>query len=902
MTFNATEYRKRVLVPFRGPRLPELQGALRELKNDAAVTVPSKLDVADLYDVTPQMTDPEIAVQVSAVSQVFTKGAANIKDIAASLKELHDLLVARNPDLTRASFWQRQLGERDQRSRAQLAGFAQDVSKEFAILGLVTPPKLRQLARGARIPDSIPDTELAAAATKAGLQVVPEIAAPRVTVPTTVSNDLTKTTCSSLVEAIFLEQVPGSFSVLDGFRAENRVPLTLDQVKRARGQTDLRQSNNDDWIKKVLGGVLLAAKTDADLQGLLVAHFIDLGRRAARESTLQVMALKALTETGLDRKDAARILLQFSEVGDSAGFPDVQAKVASGHLREARRLFDALVDQLADAETDQRTKTQAALERAEERLETLRTQARAALEAGDIDAAAKALNEAQTVCADDEALDEAARSLPPSAPLQLSVAPGPDGRVVVITWSPGFGSTEDIWYRVIRKPAGAPRNAQDGELVAAQVADTRLEDPQAPVATELYYAVAASRGGGYSPVATRAVTLLPPVSNVTVTVDVTSVALSWRTPPGAQSVSVVQISPDGTRVAVPVNAHSGASMSGLSTGTNYTYVLTAHYLGTSGNEVGSLPVRVVGVPRGTARPVPSLTVRQCGDANGTPQVEGTWQEISGFGVEVWSFAHLPAWPYGARVPMSALPGPGQRLTGVAAGGGRRQGVRGPAEPGLRHYLAITRDGDDGIVGQRQELGICPPLRGVHGERFRDVVLLSWEWPGDEFDVRVRWSGPGGSGETSVNRVQYGQQGGLRIPAGTAGTRFVLTTEPADATDQWTSIAYTLDVPAAATALRYAVKWRRRPLRPPEAELTFSASGPLDPIGVVVVGKEGTVMPYNATDGIVVERRNLEFRDSLNCTLTVTLPKLGRHFWVRAFSAQPDRVRLVDPPTTELRGA
>jgi hypothetical protein len=843
-----------------------------------------------------------VATQVGVVGQVFTKGGANIKDIAPSLKELHDLLRARNADFAQASFWQRQLGEQDQRSRAQLAGFAKDVSGEFHILGLVTMPKLRQLARGARIPDSIPDTELAAAATKEGLQVVPEIGKPTVSVPSSVANDLVRTTCASLVQAIFLDQAPDSFAVLDGFRADNGVTLTLNQVTHARDLTDLRQSNDNDWIKKALNGVLIAAKTDADLQGLLVAHFIDLGRKAARASSLQVMALKALTETGLDQRDAARILLQFSDAGETAGFSDVPAMVASGRLREARRLFDALVSQTADAETDERTKVQTALERAEERVATLRAQAKAAIEAGDIEAAVRALGEASTLCADDEALDEAARSLPPSAPLRLSVAASPDGRVAVVTWSPGFGSTEDVRYRVLRKLGAAPRNAQDGEVITDRLSDTRFEDLHAPIASETYYAVAASRGAGYSPVATHAITLLPMVSDVTVSADLTSIGLRWSTPPGARSVSVVQISPDGTRRPVPVNAHSGASVSDLSTGTTYSYVLTAHYTAADGSEIGSNPVRVVGVPRGTARAVPSMSMRQCGDVNGAAQVEATWQEITGFGVEVWSFAHPPSSPYGTRVAMSALAGPGRRLTGAAVDSGRRQGVRGPAEPGLRHYVPVTRDGDDGIIGQRQEFGICPPLRDVQGERFNDVVLLSWEWPGDEFDVRVRWSGPGGSGETSVNRVQYGQQGGLRIAAGTAGTRFVLTTVPADATDQWASNGYTLEVPAAAAALRYAVKFNRRPFRPVEVALTFTASGPVGPVGVMVVGKEGTVMPSNRNDGIVVERRDIELRDPLEQTVTVTLPKLGRHFWVRAFSAEPGQVRLVDPPTTQLQGA
>ena len=160
----------------------------------------------------------------------------------------------------------------------------------------------------------------------------------------------------------------------------------------------------------------------------MLAYFIDLGRTAAQSTSLQVMALKRLTETGLERTDAARILSLFADRTKSAGFSGVQAKVADGKLREARRLFDAFETQASDSRSDQMDKARVALEGAETRLAALRGSARKAVEDGNIAAAAKALNDALTICTDDESLEAMVRALPPSAPLNVVVTPSQDGR------------------------------------------------------------------------------------------------------------------------------------------------------------------------------------------------------------------------------------------------------------------------------------------------------------------------------------------------------------------------------------------------------------------------------------------------------------------------------------------
>jgi hypothetical protein len=904
VTFDPGDYRKRVLTPYKGPMLGVLQAALRELKSDGSLAVPKQLDLVRLYDVVPGMDDAAVSAQIAAVADVFAKTTSNaaFKSIAANLNELHSTLKSRNPGFTQASFWQARLSERDQRSKGQLLDFAKDAAAELQSLGVVTPTRLRELARGAHIADTVSDTELADAVSAAGVSVMPEIHLPSIRVPPAVTADLVKTTCSSLIEAIFLDAPPASFSIVDGFQAGNGAQLTLQRVHASRNLTDLRQSTENDHIKKVLGGVLGAAKTDADLQALVLAYFIDLGRTAAQSSSLQVMALKRLTNTGLEQTDAARIISLFADQTKSAGFDGVQAKVADGKLREARRLFDALVTQASDSRSEQMDKAHVALEGAETRVAALRESARQAVEDGDIAAAAKALNDALTICTDDESLEQMMLALPPSAPLNVVVTPSQDGRSAIITWRPGFGTSDDIQYRIIRKPGVAPKNAHDGEIVGQPTSATSCEDPRPPLAERVYYGVVASREGAFSPVAADAILIAPPVKDVKVSSDQTSITLRWDTPPGARSVKVSQTAPDGATTDVKVNAHSAATASGLWTGRTYTYILTASYTAADGSEVQSRPVRIEGIPRGTASPVPSLGVRQRSGNQGAPYVEASWQEITGFVVEIWTFTQRPPWSYGSRISAAELAQRGRQLTGADIGAGSHGGVRGAVEVGLRHYVAVTRDGPDAVIGQSQELGICPDITGVHAERFNDWVVLSWDWPGEEFDVRVRWNGREGSGETMITHVQYKQQGGLRLQVGTGGARFSLRTVQTQSAREWPSTEYRVEVPAAATLVRYDVAWHRRRLRPSEITVTFNAEDAIGPTGIVIVVKEGTVMPYSKDDGIAVFHGDLDFRQERVQVVARTLPKLGRHYWVRAFAVAPDAMRLSDPPSDDLRGA
>lgn len=900
--FDAAAYRKQVLAPYKNARQSMLAAALRELKQDETRKLPSSLDLAELYAITPGMSDADVASRLAEIVDVFNKGMSNavLKSVAPNLIELNKLLVGRNSDIATAAFWIRIGQARAEQDRAALGEFGAGVVELFRGLGVVNKGKLRQLAKAAGIPESIGDGELAEAVRKAGVQVAADFVPPSVAVPTAITSELRKTSYRSLVSAIFLDSEPSSFKIVDGFASEPPGQrLTLDLVRRSREETDKRgQSDENDAAQKILGALLGAARSDAELHTLVLAHFVEVGKQLA-ESPLQSLALKEFVGRGLDRTDAARILLLFSGGAREAGLPEVHAKIQEGALREARRIFDAQSAAAAGSETDALSKARAALESAEQKLAELRAKAKAAVESGNLQEAAEALRGALTICSDDESLAEMERALPPAAPLNVIAVATDDSRVARISWEPGFGTTSDSTYKVIRKVGSRPLNNTDGEVLASGLAATTYVDPKPPYATTLFYGVAASRGGGYSPVAAISTEVVPPVRGIQVSSDPSSVTLRWETPPGARAVTVQQVDPDGTTSQVPVGAHSSATSTRLRTGSVYTYILTAHYTGLDGKAKTSEPRKVEAIPRGIASPVSDFTLSDVTAAGGFPELEASWPPVDGFVVEIWHFPHNPEWTVGRRIPMSRVRAEGTQLAGRSIVGGPREGVRGAPGFGLRHYVAVTRDAGEGVIGRTTAHGIGPRIENATAERFGDEVLLAWDWPGSDFDVLVQWQAEGRAERRTITLSTYRGEGGCRVRLGSAGASFSISTVSPLGGVAWASPQSTVDIAPAAVPVAYRVDFRKRLVGPPvTAKLTFSAVREAGCFEVTVVGHADHVMPRDG-QGTVLARVEIDLRAQASADLDVPLPRIRGPYWVRAFSSSPEW-RLVDPPATQLK--
>lgn len=906
MAFDPAEYRKRVLTQYKGERLNVLSAALRELRASPDRGTPSDLDLVELYQIEPGIADSAIAQQVSAVADVLTKCVTNaaFKSIGPSLVELHKLLVARNPQMRTRTFWDEISRVQREQDYQELAEFGEGVAAEFRTLGVITPGLLRKLARAAGIPDSIRDAELRESVMSHGISLKADWVLPDAVVPPALTGELRKSSCRSVLSAVFLEKEPTGFQIIDGFVSPDPGQrLSLAALSSARSETDRRaQSNDNDSIKKVLGVLQGVAPTDAALHQLVLTYFVDVARSVIAIQPLPGLALRDLADrTGLADVEAARILLQVRDGVREAGFPDVLRRIEAGELKDARRLYESLAARADGVDQTERASAETALEAVERRLGQFRANAMKAVEAGDVAAAAEALRQALTICADDETLDAMARSLPPAAPLRLTVTTVQNGRLARVAWEPGFGTTDGVTYQVIRKLGQEPQNNTDGEVIAQGLEKTWFEDPGTTPAVLSYYGVAASRGAGLSPVTTAAIKVLPPVSGVLVTSDPSSVTLRWDTPSGARAVTVKQTAADGTTVEVPVGTQSGARSQGLRTGQTYSFSIVALYTAPDGSTQAAEPVRVTAIPRGVAEAVSEFQLTDGEDAYGDAELTATWAPINGFTVELWHYARRPEWEFGSRLPMKAIREHGTRLAGRGIVSSHREGVSGSPGYGIRYYVGVTRDGDNGVIGAVAAHGIGPKLENVRLERFGDLAVLAWDWPGRDLDVLVRWSGPDGESRRVVTLNSYRRDGGCRIPVGTSGAEVQLSTLAEANGVSWSSPTATLSIAPAPAPVTYTVEFRGRSLgRGPTAVLTFLTGRHTGRVDILVVGRADRVMPRSPDQGTTLTAASLDFEEALKTKVEVALPRVTGPYWVRAFPVSPGW-RLVDPPAAQLKG-
>lgn len=913
MAFNSADYRKRIVKPYASNKQQQLAAALRELRDSNSKTagIPGQIDLLEFYEVVPGLSDAAIVQQIEAVANDLSKLATMgppgaLKAAGKAMLDLHGHLEKLHPNLRARTFWAPILADKAQAAGRRLAEFGRNVVPELGALHAVTEVRLRELAGLSGLPADISDAELKQTVTAAGGLVVaalPSLSSVSTQLRNEIRDGLRATSCRSVLSAIFLKQgEPRAFTLLDGFRSADSpgLDLTLGAVVDAYDRSQqIKDSDENVAIGKVLIAIKSTITSDQALLDLVVAVFIDLGSQIAKEIPLKARALDEFVQrTGIDRSDAVRILLNVTDgrAQPLGGYAEVSAKLAAGAVKAARRMYETTFAATSKTESPEQKGVADALRLVEEQLEKLRANAAIAIAKGNVEGARKIVQEARTLCTDDPTLDDVARRLPPSAPVKALATAAETGHQVRVAWEPGLGDAADVQYRIVRKVGTAPSSATDGTEVAGGISDFGFLDLDPPLAVWLHYGVAAVREDRYSPVCTAAIRLLPAVRDIRVSCDPSTVHLRWSVPAAARAIEVVQVAPDGTNSRVPADPQKGASATRVMTGRTYTFLITAIYTAPDGADLRSDTVRATGVPRLEASAVESLLLTERTAVDGTPEIEASWPAINGYVVEVWHFPQRPPWTVRARVPMADVRLRGTQVTGHQAGSGAREAVRGPLGAGLRYYVALTRDGDDALVGTSQAYGSCPAVTDVVVERFNDEARLRWTWPGDAYEVRLRWKGSDGNGERKLARSVYLEQG-CRVPIGPGGAVFIVSTMASDADSTWSSRETSFELPPAAAVVRYEVRFHRRfLLAPRSATLVFSGAG-VGKLDVVVVGVRGRTMPHDETYGTVLSEARLN--PGADVALDVSLPPGAGPVWLRAFSKTPG-VRLDDPPPSQMR--
>lgn len=898
---DADEYKKRVLTPFtRATRRNELLTARKELKDQPNLKVPTSLDLPFLYDISPPLTDAGCQTQVDAVRGVWSRlnERSRYGPLREVLSDLDKTLRAQNGSaFATAAFWQRLIDVQEQAAEAAIKGFVSVLKNEYRSFGVVTPDLLRDVAVDTGV-DRLSDDRLAKAAKKAGLAVVEPFEVPDAVVSPALAK-LAGTDCLSVVHAIYREQEPDTFTIVD---APGNPPITLAKVQATKALLQRRpESGSLGLIKKALTALAHDASTDDELHAIVLRSFVEQAR-AARANGLASSAVRSLTDSGMDPVDAGRIVLQAGGRSAVSGPQDVQEKLDASELRAARQRFD-LLDGGGTSTDPELAAVGQRLAAIEARVAALSSQAEQAQRQGDVEGAGRALAEAVRLAADDDQLAAALRALPPAAPGRLTVAPLPDQSSVRVVWAAGYAATADVRYRVVRSTVGPPASGHDGEVLADGLDTTEILDEDAPVGVTTWYGVVAVRDQIPSSVTSTSVRHLPAVRELDAQTSPDTVTLTWRTPRGAIGVEVVEHAPVGTRRSIACTSADSALASDLTTGDAYRYEVSATYLDEQGKRHQSAVQSVVAVPATAARPLALLDVRPAA-GNGQLQVQASWRD-QGHPVEVWHFPAPVPWTFGARISRSMLDAErGDRLAGRLEPRGGRRLLVAAAPPGLRHYVAMTREGDQYLVGHLTALGLCPPVGRPRINRFVDELVVSWDWPEGDFDVAATWTADGTSRSQVITQHQYKEAGGLRIAAGPGPVTVHLRTMIDTPGEQWTSPEATVQAGGQTGVVSYRTEWPRR-LRltgpAPQVAFVFSSTQPVE-ADVVIVASPGRFLPTSTNGTTELLRTQVSLlEEPFVQRIEVPLGRFGREYWVRAFSTEPGEVRVVDPESASLKG-
>lgn len=795
--------------------------------------------------------------------------------------------------VTAARFGQQQADTR--RAHAQrLAVLAKDEAGTATVVGPIVVARLRAAVGGA-----VPDVEVRAALTQAGVRVVevlPEL--PAAQRPKTA--DLVRLTQQlSLrfsVEAVFADAVTVGFRVLPDFQLADRRRLTDEAISEARRQVDLRGTSDPTKTptEDILAILRAAARDPAELNALLLSEVIERLRPLADGGFPQRAIANQAREFGLVEADAG-VIAAAIQARDNVGAVRQQAEqeLAAGRLRSAQRL-------VASLPADDPLRQRVAERDAEVALLVRRADQEQA--AGRSEPTARLLADAVAIAGDDGQLSARLAAVPLPPPRNASARVS--GNQVLITWEASPTATGQPVYRVVRNEGSAPATPAEGTVIAAATGQREAADPEAPPGAALFYSVFAARGGtnwSLPPSVTRSVIFAPEVAGVSVEAGATSVALSWRAHAGTDGVVAVRAEgrpPQGAQDGTPVEASLlGLTDTGLRTAAEYYYRITAAYRTASGQRRLSAGIVVQAVPTPAPEPVTRLDVRAGADGAG---LVAAWVPPRHGQVRLMLADKPPRWAAGTALTVEQTAGL-RPVPGTA-----RRGPDGwdalelSLPPGRRYLVALTAGGSSVVMGETAMVGLAEPVSEVTALRLHDLVRLSWIWPADATDVIVRWPG----GEHRCSRRVYDDEGGVAVSVGQAKTIIEARAVYAHPDGELIAPAVAVTVPGRKVSLNYRILPASR-LRPRQRVIEVSAEQPVMLPALVVVRATGTYAPEEPAEGAELARiESQPIAPGQPVRVTVEPPK-GRG-WLACFvdpggpGGQGPDVLLFPPPTEEMR--
>jgi hypothetical protein len=654
--------------------------------------------------------------------------------------------------------------------------------------------------------------------------------------------------------------------------------------------TDAAKASTDN-VLAILGA---AARQPGQLDALLLSEVVERLRQFAGLGFLQRGIAVQAHDLGLDQDEAGLLAGAVLTRGAAAPLRQrAEEALSTGRLRAAQR-------EAASLPSDDPLRARIAAQDA--KVASLVREADQELAQGRCELAAARLAEALRMARDDSSLAERLAALPPPAPRHADAHL--DGDHVRVTWEPSATLAGPVRYRVRRGAGRPPRSPADGIAMAAPEGRHEVIDAEAPVGTDVFYSVFADRGGeACSPaVVSQAVVRAPDVTDVTVTVADTSVAVSWRAPVGADSVEVVRTTshePQGPGDTAAVEAAlTGFTDAGLRTGTEYRYRITASYRGADGQRRQSAGVVVSAVPAPEPEAVTDLDVTVAG--HGAPAAMATWTPPRHGHVRlVVSDAPQP-WPTGSRI----TPTEAAKLREVAGapvrGAGGRDSLALNLPTGLHYVCALTWQGNAVVVGSSVQVAHVEPVRGLTAQRTHDALRLAWEWPAGATDAVIRWAGQ----EHRCSRRMYHDEGGVTVTAGPAETLIEVRAVYPDPGGPVIAPAASVTVPARGVAVHYRIR-RGSICHPRRRTVEFLPERAVRLPAIVVVQTAGRYVPDDPAEGETLARAEPQDAGP-DRRATVSVDVRRGPGWLACFIA-PDvpaagapAILLFHPPAAEMR--
>ena len=894
MSFDSAKYKNSVLVPLAKDksRLDALKQVIRDVQGAGGVAAASRLNVSELFAVEPGMAATELAGHFKSLGMTYNK-QKNLPS-AGLLKNLLDLFG--KDKVCDPGFWAGLAASRGEALKGQLDDFAHAVAEEHP-LDVVTPEQLSELAAGMGL-SGLPESDLAAALAKQGVEVCPDFEIPKVALHPAVRNATEFPEFRTIVDVVLRPEQPGDMTVIDELKfgnPERRLdPADVAAAKQRLQQQEAQVEERARQAAQNALGALTELKTAAELHALTLAAIADATEELLRRGLPRVAVRAEIIKRGVRPIDASRLVAKLSASTQAQSLADVADLLAEGDLGEARRLLDFLEPQPGE-DTAEWNQAKVKVVGAEARKSKLVADYEVAFKKRDFAAAARALSDALQVDTQDDGLRGKRDLLPPAPPANLSMRV--DGRAMEIAWSADGG--ELIRYSVVRTHSTVPSNHTDGDVLASELSQPRFRDDKAPIGTLVRYSVFATRdGSSFSDPATATSVVLPAPFDFAASPGTTDVSLSWATPPEAAGVVVTETAPSGDRKEHRPATPGQLAVGGLTTGTKYRFSAKAIYLLAGGERRESATIELDATPRGSIRPVDDLRVEAAPSGH-----RARWSSVVGYTVELWALpitAHVTPTTRIASAELSNLSG--RRLTLRPGSGAAGETVREfDALSDVSLLVPITLDGDGGLVGAPQVAGSAPSVQKPTAERFGDELRLSWEWPTGDYMVEVGWQVGSNRNTRRVSRTSYNDGGGVRLPASEVSGEVTLATVVRAGSQEWVSAPISVPVSGVAPAIKYLLSVKRSKFGgKASVAVTVESTQFRGKAELLTVLKEAKFMPNAASDGTILDRRLVDLASGRS-SFSLDLGKVVTPFWVRLFPDSGSGVRVEDPPTSQMRG-